>query len=64
MNTSPANSGKNPAGAKMPEPGPRLPVFVLSKVTPCEVEIVQDARKQSEPSKTEAELLADGQCEV
>jgi hypothetical protein len=41
-----------------------LPAYLLSPVPPCTVELVPDATQQTAPSKTEAELLADGQCEV
>ena len=41
-----------------------LPEFLLSATPPCVVELVLYPRQQTQPSKTEAELLADGQCEV
>jgi hypothetical protein len=41
-----------------------LPEFLLSPMPPCVVELVPDATQQTQPSKTRAELLADGQCEV
>jgi hypothetical protein len=41
-----------------------LPEFLLSPVSPCLVELVPDPAQQTSPSKTQAELLADGQCEV
>lgn len=41
-----------------------LPEFLLSPVHPCVVELISDTDQQTQPSKTKAELLADGQCEV
>lgn len=64
MNTSPADSDPEHLKANRAQPETRLPSFVLSKVSACPVEIIWDADKQTWPSKTEAELLADGQCEV
>jgi hypothetical protein len=64
VNTSPANPGADPVCVEQPTPTARLPRFLLSAVQPCEVVIVPDVSEQSPPSKTQAELLADGQCEV
>jgi hypothetical protein len=41
-----------------------LPEFLLSAMPPCLVELVLDPAQQTRPSRTEAELFADGQCEV
>ncbi len=64
MNTSPAESSKGHVEIDKRPPEPRLPRFVLSSIAACQVEIVQDQTEQTRPSRTEAELLADGQCEV
>jgi hypothetical protein len=64
VNTSPANSDTGERPVEQEGTGLKLPRFLLSAVQPCEVELVSDASQQSQPSKTRAELLADGQCEV
>ncbi len=64
MNTLPINSNQKPAVDKQPQVETKMPSFLLSKVPPCQVEIVVEAGQETQPSKTEAELLADGQCEV
>jgi hypothetical protein len=50
-------------GSQQVEDG-TLPEFLLSPVSPCLVQLVSDPVQQTRPSRTEAELLADGQCEV
>lgn len=64
MNTSPANSNVDQAQVKGRDTDVKLREFMLSTVQPCEVTLVSDASQQTQPSKTKAELLADGQCEV
>jgi len=41
-----------------------LPDFLLSAVQPCRVKLTPLPSEQTPPTKTKAELLADGQCEV
>jgi hypothetical protein len=64
VNISPANSSTGEIPAERQPAQVRLPEFLLSAVRPCEVQLVPDTSEQTQPSKTEAELLADGQCEV
>jgi hypothetical protein len=64
VNTSPANIGTDEAHVERQEVDVEWPKFLLSAVQPCQVRLVCDASQQSQPSKTKAELLADGQCEV
>ena len=64
MNTSPADEKPRGVPAEPQGLGPKLPRFLLSAAQPCEVQLISDASQQSQPSKTKAELLADGQCEV
>lgn len=64
MNTSPPDSETGEVLVEQKEDDGRLPRFLLSAMQPCEVRLVSDASQQSSPSKTKAELLADGQCEV
>lgn len=66
MNTLPqrvrqSSSPEPPSDGDQENP---LPAYLLSPAPPCTVELVPDAAQQTPPSKTEAELLADGQCEV
>jgi hypothetical protein len=63
VNTSPVESSKGEGQVEQPELG-RLPGFLLSWALPCQVTLISDVSQQSPPSMTEAELLADGQCEV
>lgn len=53
-----------PQAPKQPGETDTLPDFLLSAVPPCVVELIADPEAQTQPSKTRAELLADGQCEV
>jgi hypothetical protein len=66
VNTPPENNkpsvGIDPHGQQIKDRV--LPEFLLSPVSPCTVELVPDAVLQTQPSRTEAELMADGQCEV
>jgi len=64
VNTSPASSNTGEAQANGRDTDVKLREFMLSTVQPCEVKLVPDASQQTQPSKTKAELLADGQCEV
>ncbi len=64
MNISPAKPVVDPAEFEPDSRPDRLPKFLLSAVQPCQVVLVSDGAEQSPPSKTQAELLADGQCEV
>jgi hypothetical protein len=64
VNTSPANIDTDEAHVERQEADAAWPTFLLSAVQPCQVKLVPDASQQSQPSKTKAELLADGQCEV
>jgi hypothetical protein len=41
-----------------------LPEFLISSTSVYVVKLVSDEAQQTQPSKTRAELLADGQCEV
>lgn len=67
MNTL-EQSNRSPAGKQggieQSGKGGILPEFLLSFVSPCIVELVPNVGQQTQPSKTKAELLADGQCEV
>jgi len=51
-----------PQGEMADESG--LPDFLLSAVQPCRVKLTPLPSEQTPPTKTKAELLADGQCEV
>jgi len=64
VNTSQANSNVRKTPADEHTAGLKLAEVLLSVVPPCEVTLVSDPSQQSQPSKTRAELLADGQCEV
>ena len=64
MNTSPVELGRGEGQVEQREPVGRLPDFLLSWALPCQVTLISDVSQQSLPSMTEAELLADGQCEV
>ena len=64
MNTLPVKSNPNKVHTDQQETGNKLPDFLLTAVQPCEVKLVSDLSKQTQSSKTKAELLADGQCEV
>lgn len=67
MNTSQQNYEppvSPPGKAGQPDEDKSIPEFLLSPVPTCVVELVLDAVQQTRPSKTETELLADGQCEV
>jgi hypothetical protein len=64
VNTSPANPDTGEVEVQRGETSVKLHKFLLSAVQPCEVKLVSDVSQQSRPSKTKAELLADGQCEV
>ena len=64
MNTLPSPA-QNEGPQREPEAAAAdLPDFLLSAAPPCQVELIADPRRQTRPSRTWAELLADGQCEV
>ena len=64
MNTLPLDPKVPEAQLEQKEEKASLPQFLLSIVPPCKVELVSKVSRQTQPSKTKAELLADGQCEV
>lgn len=64
MSTLPDREATDQLQPESPETDARLPEFLLSAVRPCRVELIVDPDRQTAPSRSRAELLADGQCEV
>ncbi|MBN2145923.1 MAG: hypothetical protein JW726_00990 [Anaerolineales bacterium] len=65
MNTSPRREPQTaPCEADAQVADSSLPDFLLSALQPCLVALTSQVNEQTPPSKTKAELLADGQCEV
>ncbi len=64
MNTLPNNSVPKQEKLHPQDQDGEFPAFLLSATPPCVVKLVASVENQTIPSKSRAELLADGQCEV
>ena len=64
MSILPAKPGADPTSAEELREFENLSEFMLSITPPYSVVLVTEPEQQTQPSKTQAELLADGQCEV
>lgn len=64
MNTLLPNPDQDLSASQAHQQSVELPAFLLSTVQPCQVKLVASLSAQTRPTKTKAELLADGQCEV
>ncbi len=64
VNTLPDNSIPKQEKLSSQDQQVRFPAFLLSSAPLCTVKLVDRVDEQTTPSKTRAELLADGQCEV